>query len=229
MSPNFIADQIQKHIWTIASMLNSNYGAFCCTPLAFRRLWIAARLNALWKQRRGMGECRAMRGWKVRKKEWKRNEMHRKKGHNQGVWTKKKGKRWEEKGNPMVGKLSNICKKRQRNRSESWGRWLTRKIPSFLHHLTPSPCKHLHLPRLTLWRQASSPTARPNSPRASGQQQLSLGLSATTYCPSLLRSHAIPPAPWLPILPNTILLCWQKTTSFPWAINPWADALHSGS
>lgn len=47
MSPNFIADQIQKHIWTIASMLNSNYGAFCCTPLAFRRLWIAARLNAL--------------------------------------------------------------------------------------------------------------------------------------------------------------------------------------
>lgn len=47
MSPDFIAHQIQKRVWTIASMLNSNYGAFCCTPLAFRRWWIAARLNAV--------------------------------------------------------------------------------------------------------------------------------------------------------------------------------------
>lgn len=104
---------------------------------------------------------------------------------------RKKRKRWEEKGNPVVGKLSNICKKRQRNRSESWGRWLTRKIPSFLHHITPSPCKHLHLPRLTLSRQASSSTARPNSPWASGQQQLSLSLSATTHRPS----HCSAPTP----------------------------------
>lgn len=237
MSPNFIADQIQEHVWTVASMLNSNYGAFCCTPLACRRRWIAARLNALWKQRRGMGECRATRGEKkVRNRNEKRNEMHIKKRQWRGINKKKKereGKK-RKRGIQMVGKLSNSCKKRQRNRTERGTRELRevidKKTSIFLHYLTPSPRKHLNLPRLTLLRQPSSATARSDSSQPSGQRQLSLSLSATTYspCHHTPSSHH-PPAPWLPILPKAIILCWQKTTSFPSAVKPWVTPLPSGS
>lgn len=229
MSPNFIADQIQKHIWTIASMLNSNYGAFCCTPLAFRRLWIAARLNALWKQRRGMGECRATRGGKVRKKEWKRNEMHIKKGHNQGVWTEKKERDGKKKGIQWWESWVIFARKgREIGLKVEGGDWPGRypassttllHLPANIYTSPGSPSRG-RLPHQQHAQTHHEPPVSSSSAWASLPQP-------TAQVTAPLPRH--PPAPRLPILPSAILLCWQKTTSFPWAINPWADALHSGS
>lgn len=87
MSPDFIGDQTQKPVWTMASMLNSNSGAFCCTPLAFRRWQIAVRVNVFWEQGRGWENVEPERE-KVRNSKEERNETHVKRRRNQGVWMK---------------------------------------------------------------------------------------------------------------------------------------------
>lgn len=64
-----------------------------------------------------MGECRATRGEKSEKEE---RDVCKEETKPRSMNTQKKerGAKKRKRGIQMVGKLSNICKKRQRNRTE---------------------------------------------------------------------------------------------------------------